>query len=85
MRVIGLRILFTIAVAGCATVATGRNLQRESARAITPTPYPDSVKISDVQGGMTSAQWVATTPGGVYDCSLRAGESRPLCAKRGTP
>jgi hypothetical protein len=85
MRVVGLSVLFTIAIAGCATMATGRNLQRESARAITPTPYPDSVKISDVQGGITSAKWVATTPSGVFDCSLQAGESHPLCAKRGTP
>jgi hypothetical protein len=33
-------------LAGCATASL--NLQRASARAITPTPYPDSVTVSDI-------------------------------------
>lgn len=85
MRAAVLSILFAGAFTGCATAIQGRNLQRDSAGAIIPTPYPDSVRISDVQSGMTSAKWVATTPSGVYDCSIVANERRPLCAKRGTP
>jgi len=72
-----------ITLFGCTTA--GLNLQRASARAITPTPYPDSVVISEVHRGVTSAKWVATTRDGVYDCSIDASEKVPLCAKRATP
>jgi hypothetical protein len=61
------------------------NLERESARVITPTPNPDSVKITELRKALTSAQWVATTPSGVYDCSIQDQEKHPLCAKRETP
>jgi hypothetical protein len=72
---------------GCVSLLAFEDLPRISAQAITPTPYPDSVTISDVKHGTQFATWVATTRHGVYDCSL---ESRyqsnrnypPLCAKR---
>jgi hypothetical protein len=66
-------------------MSAGMNLQRSSARAIIPTPSPDSVKVSDVHHGVTSARWIATTPGGVYDCSIEAREHVPICAKRDAP
>jgi hypothetical protein len=66
---------------GCVS-GMGLNLERESARAIVPTPYPDSVRISEVQHGFNDSRWVATTPRGVYDCSMRDGEAQPLCVKR---
>ena len=87
MRIAVLSVLATAALATAALAAcagTGLNLQRVSARAITPTPYPDSVVISEVRhdrlGNLRS--WVATTRSGVYDCSLEPGERAPLCAKR---
>lgn len=85
MRAAALSAVFAYAFVGCVSITYGKNLQRESARAITPTPNPDSVQISDLQGGVTSAKWVATTPSGVYDCSIRTAERRPLCARRETP
>ena len=78
MRVVA-GVLVAATLAGCASAL---NLQRESARAILPTPYPDSVKISDFHGGFGGSTWVATTPKGVYDCSRESGERVPLCAKR---
>jgi hypothetical protein len=81
MRTIAIGILLTGALIGCVS-GIGLNLERESARAITPTPYPDSVRISDVRHGYADAHWVATTPSGVYDCSKRNDETVPLCAKR---
>lgn len=68
---------------GCITA--GMNLQRASARAIVPTPSPDSVRISDVHQGVTSSRWIATTRDGVYECSIEARERVPICAKRETP
>ena len=65
---------------GC--ISVNSVLQRESARAINPTPYPDSVTISDVK--RWGSEWVATTSGGVYDCSKHQGEDRALCVKRQT-
>lgn len=60
------------------------NVKRESARVITPTPHPDSVVISEIRRDILGNpnKWVATTPSGVYDCSLAAGERHPICAKR---
>lgn len=68
---------------GC--MSAGMNLQRASARAIIPTPNPDSVVVSDIHHGLTSARWVATTRSGVYDCSIETSERVPICAKRDTP
>ena len=80
-------VLGTIAAAttvGC--MSAGMNLQRASARAIIPTPNPDSVMISDVHHGLTAARWIARTPGGgVYDCSIENSERVPICAKRDAP
>ena len=74
--------LCAVALAACAGM--NLNLPRVSARAITPTPYPDSVTISEIRrdrlGNLRS--WVATTRTGVYDCSLEPDERAPLCAKR---
>lgn len=66
--------------------ATGFNLQRASARAMTPTPFPDSVAISDVQRDRLGnvRKWVATTRDGVFECTLEDQERTPLCAKRDT-
>jgi len=75
------------ALAGCALSTA--ELQRESARSIRPTPYPDSVAISDVHGNRASshARWVATTRTGVYDCMADPSPSGtdtrpPICARR---
>ena len=58
------------------------NLQRESARAITPNPLPESVTISEVHRGATSVRWVATGASGVYDCSADDMLRRTLCVRR---
>lgn len=77
-----------LAGVGCApSLLANEDLQRISAQAITPTPYPDSVTISNIQHGSKLATWVATTRHGVYDCSIEAKEESrrnypPLCAKR---
>ena len=81
MRSTVVSIVVAVALTGC-MAAMGINLERESARAITPTPLPDSVKISDVRRGFDMARWVATTAHGVYDCSMANEEHRALCAKR---
>jgi hypothetical protein len=69
-----------VTLAGCATA--NMNLQRASARAIMPTPHPDSVRVSELHRGVLAARWIATTPSGVYDCSLEEPEKVPICAKR---
>lgn len=76
-------ILFTTLLSGCAGTIQ-HNLKRESARAMIPTPYPDSVVISNIKRDRLGnpRQWIATTPTGVYDCSIEAHEEHPLCAKR---
>lgn len=63
----------------------GMNLHRASARAIVPTPNPDSVTISEVRHRATISRWVATTRDGVYDCSIEADEKVPICSKRQPP
>jgi hypothetical protein len=73
--------LLALLFLGC-TATLGKDLERSSARSISPTPYPDSVKITELQSGMSGAKWVATTPSGVYDCSIENGERQPICAKR---
>lgn len=84
MRLVVFGLLVT--TAGCMSArATTEHLQRTSARAIVPTPYPDSVKISDVRRSLQMSRWVATTPSGVYDCSRAADERVPICARRSTP
>ncbi|HEY0779065.1 MAG TPA: hypothetical protein VGD56_13935 [Gemmatirosa sp.] len=59
-------------------------LRHESARAITPTPYQDSVTVSEVRHHVlsNSTTWVATTPGGVYDCTYSYADRVALCPKR---
>ena len=84
------RILLLIACAyasGCTAAYTEHVLQRESARVITPTPNPDSVKISVFQRDRlgNASRWVLTTSSGVYDCSKEQGEQLPICVKRGGP
>jgi hypothetical protein len=85
MRTLVLSALCAVILTGCA--GTNRDLQRASARAMTPTPLPDSVAISEVRhdrlGNVRS--WVATTRTAVYDCSLESDEHAPLCAKRDSP
>ena len=83
MRAAILGVLITGAATGC--TGANLNLQRASARAILPTPNPDSVNISDLHRGMMVARWIATTPTGVFDCSIEAAEHAPICAKRDAP
>ncbi|HUQ80788.1 MAG TPA: hypothetical protein VM076_06615 [Gemmatimonadaceae bacterium] len=83
MRAIVPGVFMAAALAGCATA--NMNLQRASARAIMPTPNPDSVRVSELHRGVLAARWIATTPSGVYDCSLEEPEHVPICAKRDTP
>jgi hypothetical protein len=84
MRVLSRGVLLVCALAGCAPNI--HYLQRASARAIIPTPHPDSVKISNIQGPIGSPdKWIATTPSGVYDCSIEAGEQQAICVKRNPP
>lgn len=75
-------VLLVISLAGCAG-AKDPALKRYSARAIIPTPNPDSVKISEFRGRWLGRRtWVATTPQGVYDCSAEPGEEQAICVKR---
>lgn len=91
MRMAALAILGAVAVTGCAaSLLANEDIQRISAQAISPTPYPDSVVVSNIQHGAKLATWVATTRTGVYDCSIESKEASrrnypPLCAKRDTP
>jgi len=80
MRAVVLSVLVAGLLVGCASV---EDLQRQTARALNPSVYPDSVKISEVH--RARSRWVATTSSGVYDCSIESGEDRPLCVKRQTP
>jgi hypothetical protein len=83
MRAAVVGVLTAGTLVGCIT--GGLNLPRSSARAIFPTPNPDSVRISDLHRSATTARWIATTPGAVYDCSIEAPEHVPLCVKRDVP
>ena len=76
-------VLVSLVSAGCTTAAM--NLERASARAIQPTPNPDSVRVSEIHKGILMSRWVATTADGVYDCSLAADEKTAICARRSTP
>jgi hypothetical protein len=72
-----------VSLSGCAGLASEHGLQRASARVIAPTPYPDSVKITEIHSSITGdKRWVATLPGGVYDCTQEGGERQPICVKR---
>ena len=68
---------------GCA-ISSGVDLRRLSARAMTPTPFPDSVAISDVHRDRLGnvRKWVATTRDGVYECTLEPEEGTPICPRR---
>lgn len=85
MRLAVFTVLMAGALAGCAPAI--HNLQRQTARGITPTPYPDSVTISDVRSSARTGTttWVATTPSGVFDCSIEGDEHSALCVKRAHP
>jgi hypothetical protein len=83
MRAAMVGVLAAGTLVGCMT--GGLNLPRSSAHAIFPTPNPDSVRISDLHRSVTTARWIATTPGGVYDCTIEAPEHVPLCVKRDAP
>ena len=83
MRRVVFSLLLAATAAGC--TSAGMNLQRASARAIMPTPNPDSVVVTEIHRGVITARWVATTSSGVYDCSLQADEKIPICARRDKP
>lgn len=76
-----------VSASGCTAAYTEHLLQRASARVITPTPDPDSVKVSGLQRDKlgNAARWILTTTSGVYDCSIEQGEHLPICVKRGGP
>jgi len=80
MRATLVSLVLVSTALGCASAAM--NLQRASARAILPTPNPDSVAVSDVHRGVLIARWIATTRTGVYDCTIEANEHVAICAKR---
>jgi acyl dehydratase len=75
-----LAAVLTCCLAACAS--SNVNLQRESARFMTPVPLPDAVKVTDVQRSASSVKWVATGASGVYDCTSDDMLRRPLCVKR---
>ena len=83
MRAPVLGVLLAVALVACAGTVR-HELQRQSARAITPTPYPDSVTISDIRRDRLGnvREWVATARGGAYDCSLEDRERQALCVRR---
>jgi hypothetical protein len=83
MRAAVVGLLFAGTSAGC--MGVGMNLHRASARAIMPTPNPDSVTITDVHHGVLSSRWVAKTRDGVYDCSIETNEKVAICSKRQPP
>jgi hypothetical protein len=83
MRAVIVGVVIVGTLAGCITAAM--NLERASARAILPTPNPDSVRITEVRQGLVMSRWIATTRDGVYDCSIEADEKVPICAKRAVP
>ena len=73
--------LISIAIVACASNVG--NLQRATASTISPTPLPDSVRVTEVSRAAASVKWVATVPGGdTYDCSADDMVRRPVCAKR---
>jgi hypothetical protein len=79
VKLFGMVILFTV-LFGCAS--TGANLQRETALSIGGNVSPDQVTVSDVDRGMSSVKWKATTPKGNYDCSADDMMRRVYCTKK---
>ena len=81
-RIIG--ALFLVPALGACAGMVQHELVRSSARAIVPTPNPDSVTISEVHKDLLGNpnRWVATTRSGVYDCTQEQGEKQPICARR---
>ncbi len=79
-------LLLASTLSGCAGMLQ-HELERSSARAIQPTPNPDSLTISDLHKDWlgNASRWVVTTKSGVYDCTQEQGEEKPICAKRTTP
>ncbi len=82
-----MRMLMLLVVVAAGTGCAAQiehNLQRESARAISPTPYPDSVKITQLEHDALGnpRKWVAVTPSGAFDCSQEGDERHPICVKR---
>jgi hypothetical protein len=68
-----------LGLAACAS--TDDNLQRATATAIGANVDPDTVKISDIDRGVTTVHWNATTPHGHYKCSADDMVRRPYCVK----
>lgn len=73
-------ILALFLAGGCAS--NMGELQRASARGMSPVPQPTQVVISNVNRGMMGIKWTATAPNGDrYDCSSDDMMRRPLCVK----
>lgn len=83
MKRIVAAVLVPFTFTACAA-AIEHELVRSSARAIVPTPNPDSLTISDVHKDWlgNAIRWVVTTRSGVYDCTKEPDEAQPICARR---
>ena len=73
-------LIVVFALAACAS--TNENLQMESARSIGGGVMPESVKINNVDRGMTSVKWDAESAKGSYKCSADDMLRRVLCVKK---
>jgi hypothetical protein len=73
-----LLLIFALSTAGCANTAA--NLQRETARNI-GNIHPSKVTVTDIQRGITSVIWKASTPQGMYDCSADDMVRRAHCVE----
>ncbi len=78
MKTAFVSLVLAFAVIGCAS--SSGNLQRETARFIGDMA-PEDVTISDIDRGVSSAKWEASTPMGDYHCSADDMIRRVHCVK----
>lgn len=71
--------LMAVLFVGCAN--TDWSLQREAARSMGGVT-PDSVKITNVQRGLTTVTWDAESSKGLYKCSADDMVRSVLCVKK---
>lgn len=72
-------LIVVLTLAACAS--TNDNLQMESARSIGGV-MPDTIKVNNVDRGMTSVKWDAESSKGSYKCSADDMLRRVLCVKK---
>ncbi len=63
-------------------MSTTGNLQIETARSIGGNVAPEQIHVTDVDRGITSVKWKASTPAGNYDCSADDMVRRVNCIKK---